>query len=276
MELRVMTDLAAIQGQSIDYNAEQIKSELAAFLDKYTGLVVTDENIPEARAARADVNKVRDSINQAKIEAKKAYMAPYARFEKEVKALLAMCDAVASGIDSGIKEYEILVKEHKRAKLLAMFREMTEGIEQYVSFNDVYDPKWLLASAKESDAQKVMLEYAEQSKLNLEAIAQMAKEPADRAALESEYKRSRDLAAVMRLASEIAQRKIAMQRDPVEDDTPSFAQNPASAVAAPSPARVGWADEMTCITVRIWGKNGTVEKILQYVRAMGAECEEVF
>lgn len=61
MDFLVKTDLGAFP-QSIDFNFEEIKSELEEKLIKYKNLVVTEDGIKAAKQDNAKLNKLRRQL----------------------------------------------------------------------------------------------------------------------------------------------------------------------------------------------------------------------
>ena len=67
MDFLVKTDLGAFP-QSIDFNFEEIKSELEEKLIKYKNLVVTEDGIKAAKADKAKLNKLAAAIEDKRKE----------------------------------------------------------------------------------------------------------------------------------------------------------------------------------------------------------------
>ena len=72
MDFLVKTDLGAFP-QSIDFNFEEIKSELEEKLIKYKNLVVTEDGIKAAKADKAKLNKLAAAIEDKRKEIKPCY-----------------------------------------------------------------------------------------------------------------------------------------------------------------------------------------------------------
>jgi len=90
----------------IKFDFNKVKRELDLELLPYSNLIVTEDTIPECKKSRAELNKLRKSLNDAKIKIKKEWNAPYVVFENNVKDLLAMCDDALKFIDDGLGVYE--------------------------------------------------------------------------------------------------------------------------------------------------------------------------
>ena len=145
----------------IRWNKEDIKREVSAMLTKYDGLVYTDKQIKDAKADRAKLNKLYKALDDKRKEMKKLCMAPYEKFESEMKEVLALISEQIGHIDGQAKEYEEVKKKEKLDQIQQAFIE--EGFQPFVTFEAIYDPKWLNASV----SMKQVKEALEQRKYQI-------------------------------------------------------------------------------------------------------------
>jgi len=145
----------------IRWNKEDIKREVSAMLTKYDGLVYTDKQIKDAKADRAKLNKLYKALDDKRKEMKKLCMAPYEKFESEMKEVLALISEQIGHIDGQVKEYEEVKKKEKLDQIQQAFIE--EGFQPFVTFEAIYDPKWLNASV----SMKQVKEALEQRKYQI-------------------------------------------------------------------------------------------------------------
>lgn len=145
----------------IRWNKEDIKREVSAMLTKYDGLVYTDKQIKDAKADRAKLNKLYKALDDKRKEMKKLCMAPYEKFESEMKEVLALISEQIGHIDGQVKEYEEVKKKEKFDQIQQAFIE--EGFQPFVTFEAIYDPKWLNASV----SMKQVKEALEQRKYQI-------------------------------------------------------------------------------------------------------------
>lgn len=215
MEFRMMTDLStALKPQEISFNYDELKTQLAEKLEKYKGLLVTEDGIAEAKKDRALLRKVRDALNAEKITVKKQWMEPYTEFEQKVKVLLEMCDAPAREIDEQIKAFEERKKREKRDTLEAIFREKIGAAGEYVSFEDIFDPKWLnatcaLETAKEQ-VEEICSRYVEDT-LALEELCETV-DSSMAVSLKARYRSTKSIACVLQAKKDI-EREIAAREE---------------------------------------------------------------
>lgn len=90
----------------ISFNFEELKQELTEKVQHYETLVYTDDQIKEAKADRANMNKLRRSLNDERIRMEKEYMAPFDEFKAKINEIISIVDKPVALIDKQIKEYE--------------------------------------------------------------------------------------------------------------------------------------------------------------------------
>lgn len=146
MEFQIRTDLAVIP-KTIEFNFVEIKKELAGNLEKYQNMVVTEDAIKDAKADRAKLNKLKEAIEKKRKEIKAECLAPYNAFEKQVKEIVSMIEAPMLAIDGQIKEFEAARKAEKMEEIGAYYKANAADIIDLVSFERIFDPKWLNATA---------------------------------------------------------------------------------------------------------------------------------
>lgn len=138
----------------LDWNFEELNRQLDLQLAKYDGLVFTIDEMKEAKATRANLNKVAKAINDRKIEIKKQFCEPYDRFAEQAKVLTDKIRNVSGKIDDQVKDFESKQKEAKKQRILEWWA--TNGIRQ-IEAGQVFDERWLNATVSD---QKWMTEIS--------------------------------------------------------------------------------------------------------------------
>ena len=196
LELRVDQEaLAAVQQLRIPANFEEVGAVLKENLVPYSTLIVTPDTIPDAKAARANVNRLRANIDEYRKTVKKLLSAPAAEFEANCKPLIAMCDEAAGNIDSQVKAFERREKDQKIAALRIFFNEKIGEDIRFLSFEDIQNPKWENKTYSEEAAQKDIISAITTVRSSLGAIHSLHS-PFE-AVLIDQYLKTRDLAACM-------------------------------------------------------------------------------
>lgn len=130
--------------QEIKWNYEDIKAEVLEKLKNYQNLVYTDDQIPEAKADKAKLNKLKEALDNKRKEIKKQCLMPYEKFEKQVKDILAIIDEPVALIDKQIKEYDEQKKATKRIEIEKIFASIEKP--DFLKLESIFNEKWLNAT----------------------------------------------------------------------------------------------------------------------------------
>ena len=142
LEFVMQTDLSTALPAELEFNYDTLKSALAARMDLYRGLVVTEDGIKAAKQDRADLNKLREAIDAKRKEVKKACLAPYNNFEARVKELTALVDAPIAAIDKQLQQYEEQRRATKRADVQAIYEETVGELRSLLPFDKLWRDEW--------------------------------------------------------------------------------------------------------------------------------------
>lgn len=192
MQFEVITDLTPVVSTEIQTNFEAVKAWLTEELAPYATMVVTTDTVADAKKTRANIRKVGDSIDSQRKAIKKEWMKPYEEYEAKCKELTGIVSEAVTNIDKQIKEMENAEKQAKRQRLESFFNINSDDIRDYLSFNDVFDSKWLNATYVETDAANIITAKIEETRESLAAIRSM-NSPYE-AAMLREYSKSHNLA----------------------------------------------------------------------------------
>ena len=163
--------LAVIQKLDIEANFAEMEAALTDMMAPYKGLVLTD--MGAAKSARAYVNKVKKSIDDSRKLVKKLYSEPLAAFEAKCKTLTAICDEASGAIDAQIKAEEQKEKDMRVSALRSYFDISVHGLEDYISWERIYNPKWETKSYGMANAEMDIDREIETTEANVEAIKAM-------------------------------------------------------------------------------------------------------
>lgn len=157
----------------VDFNYEEIKKQLADHAEKYTRLVVTEENIKEMTDVKNDLGKLETAIDTYRKANKKEMERPIKEFEGKCKELLSILKEVSDPIREQLEYYENIRKEEKEKEVQTLIDEVTKKYELEKEFANqlVIIPKYLNKTQKEKDTvedlelrAKVLKEQQEQKR----------------------------------------------------------------------------------------------------------------
>lgn len=151
MELRV-NDVAI--PEKIDFNYEELKAELTDKVKFYESLAYTDDQIKDAKADRANLNRLKKAFNDERIRIEKEYMKPFEEFKAQINEIIAIIDKPMAVIDEQVKAFEEKRKAEKQKAIEELFDSI--GFQNFVTLDKIQDPKWLNASVSMKSIEEQM------------------------------------------------------------------------------------------------------------------------
>lgn len=156
--------------KKIGWNKDEIKKAVISITEQYKGLAYTEEQLQEAKKDRAMLNAMKKDISDRRIQVKKALLEPYDVFESEVKEVVALIDEPIEMIGKQIEAYEDKVREEKNTALAQFFFENIGELSEVVSYDRIFNPKWLNKTASLSSCKAEIQKIIDDINTDLAAI----------------------------------------------------------------------------------------------------------
>lgn len=121
MELLIKNPAEHAALPRIEFNHEDLKSNLRESLQKYQGLVFTEDTLPDAKVTLANLRKLKTAIDDKRKEVKKRYAEPVTEFEKKIKELTTLIDEPIALIDKQVKDFDEQRRQEKIARCKEYF-----------------------------------------------------------------------------------------------------------------------------------------------------------
>ncbi|WP_291563635.1 MULTISPECIES: DUF1351 domain-containing protein [unclassified Clostridium] len=140
----------------ITMNFEEVKNSLADTVEKYKGIIVTEEGLQDCKATQKELAGLRIKIDNYRKEIKKEMSKPINAFENQCKELINLIADAEEPIKKGILVFDNARKDEKRKVALSIISEVAKEHqlnEKYVSQLNVLD-KYMNLTAKPSDVKK--------------------------------------------------------------------------------------------------------------------------
>lgn len=159
----------------ITFNYEELRAELLSKVSVYETMVYTEDQVKEAKADRAALNRLKKALNDERIRQEKDYMQPFNTFKAQVGELVKIIDKSVSVVDKRVKEFE----EQQKAEKLKAIEEYWHSVladnkvPETVSFKQILDDKWLNASVSMKSIQGAIDGKLEQMAKDLAVIADL-------------------------------------------------------------------------------------------------------
>jgi hypothetical protein len=167
MEIRV----ESIQlPERIGFNYEELKKELTEKVSMYETMIYTDDQIKEAKADKANLNKLKKALNDERIRREKEYMQPFNDFKAKVNEIISIIDKPVAVIDKQVKEYEEKQKQDKRNKISEIYTNLCVETGLGVGLEQIWNDKWLNASVSLKSIQEEMTARFEQIAMDIKII----------------------------------------------------------------------------------------------------------
>ena len=129
----------------IEFNFNELKQEIANRVAMYTNMVYTEDQVKQAKADRADLNKFVKALSNERINVKKQCLKPYEEFEAKVNELSKIVQEPINLIDKQVKEYEEQKKRDKLDEITNFFNSTDHP--KWLHISQIMNEKWLNASA---------------------------------------------------------------------------------------------------------------------------------
>ena len=156
---------------TITFNFEELKQELEEKAGFYTNLVYTDEQIKEAKADKASMNKLKKALNDERIRMEREYMKPFTEFKAQVNEIIGIIDKPVNAIDTQIKAYEDKCRQDKQEAIEQYFAEIEKP--EWLTLQAVADPKWLNASVTMKSVKAAIDEKVQQIIKDMEMLSKI-------------------------------------------------------------------------------------------------------
>lgn len=146
-------------------NEAQLDALVTEVESKMSGLVFTDENVPEAKETRAGLNKIIKQLEAGRKGVKNEALIPVTAFENKMKEFVRRMNNVISPIDDGIKEFEEAQKAKRKSAVEKLINESAVNFDIEPSEVVIQD-SWLIKSI--SDIKRTKLVTDEMTRIQQE------------------------------------------------------------------------------------------------------------
>jgi hypothetical protein len=174
--------------EKILFNYKELKAELTEKVEIYKNLVYTEQEIKQAKADKASLNKLKKALNDERIRREKEYMAPFNTFKKQINEIIAIIDEPVAIIDSQVKEYEEKRRDEKRADIAELYEKKESPA--WLELEKIWSDKWLNISTSMKSIEAEIEERLDQIQKDIEIINELPEFAFEAA---QEYRRTLDL-----------------------------------------------------------------------------------
>lgn len=195
MEFCITSDLQEVRKQVITTNYPAVKKWAESVVAQYENIVVTPDTISQAKADRASLRKAQSGVSDVRKEMRAAALSTCAAEESNCKDLEAVFERGVQELDVQIKAMEEAAKHEKKNRLAEYFAQVVGDMAEWLTFDDLFNPKWLNTTYAESTAWMDINAAIDRCRADLNAIRALHSE--FETTLLDEYTRTRNISAVL-------------------------------------------------------------------------------
>lgn len=118
----------SVQPAVIDYNYEAVKKCVELKAQQYAGIIVTDDNLKQAKQDRDNLASARVSIDKFRKAKKKEMSVNIDLMEKQCKELISIIECVEKPLQAGIDVYDNEKREKRRQQALNFIQTTTDSL----------------------------------------------------------------------------------------------------------------------------------------------------
>lgn len=107
-------------------NEDQLATLINATVQRFEGLIFKEDDIADAKKARAELNRIFDLIDSKRKEVKKQFSEPLVAFESQIKGYSDEIKRMSKNINDQIREFEAKKKEEYKTIVLAYLEKQAQ------------------------------------------------------------------------------------------------------------------------------------------------------
>ena len=155
----------------IDFNFNELKQEITDRVAMYANMVYTEDQVKQAKADRANLNKFVKALSDERIKVKKQCLKPYEEFEAKVNELSKIVQEPIKLIDKQVKEYEGQKKQEKLDAITNFFN--SSNHPEWLHISQIMNDKWLNASVSMKSIQEEIDSLCEQIEKDIATLSNL-------------------------------------------------------------------------------------------------------
>ena len=252
-------------------NAIQLRDHVAATLERYTPENYSVENIDQAKADRAILNKAAKELNDKRIQIEREWSAPFQEFKGIIGETVRMITEGSAKIDAVVKGVESKAKAEKRAAIEELWASKNITL---IPLSAVWDERWLNKSKRLPAIEKEMGQRLLKIEADLEALDVVPEQ--DREVVRAYYLNNLDITRALAYSTELQDARKRLQDSEARKKAESEAQATRQEYVAPTAAQAPTAEAPEVVVPEILERTmvvrGTREQLValaEYMKASG-------
>ena len=210
-------------------NALQLRDHVAETLERYTPENYSEDNVDQAKADRAILNKAAKELNDRRIQLERDWNAPLQEFKGIIGDTVKMIADGSAKIDAVVKGMESKAKAEKRAAIEELWER--KGIT-LLPLSKLWDDKWLNKTKRLPAVEKEIGEKLLKIEAELDTLAAVDTE--DGEVLRAYYLDCLDLQRTLAYSATLKNNRQRLQEEQARRQAEAEAQATREAYVAPT------------------------------------------
>lgn len=210
-------------------NALQLRDHVAETLERYTPENYSEDNVDQAKADRAILNKAAKELNDRRIQLERDWNAPLQEFKSIIGDTVKMISDGSAKIDAVVKGVESKAKAEKRAAIEELWER--KGIT-LLPLSKLWDDKWLNKTKRLPAVEKEIGEKLLKIEAELDTLAAVDTE--DGEVLRAYYLDCLDLQRTLAYSATLKANRQRLQEEQARRQAEAEAQATREAYVAPT------------------------------------------
>ena len=156
---------------TIECDFKGLNAYVESQIQKYDVMVVTEEQIKDAEKNMADLNKMKNLIEDRRKEIKNEITIPYTEFEKNIKPIVKRIDEVRGKIKEQVDAFKEQEKAEKKKQIAAYWDEIKI---HDITLEKIFDERWLNTTFSEKEWKAALNQRKERITADLASFANYA------------------------------------------------------------------------------------------------------
>lgn len=167
----------------IRWNYEEIKQYAITKAQEYQSIAYTDADVADMKKDKADINRFINALEDARKSKKKEYLAPYEKFEAQVKDALAPLKQTTVLISQKLDEVEQQYREGRRQKMQEYYQECVGDLRSLIPFDLTLKEEYYKRSFSDKKLKQAYTDFFSRIREELTALDELPERFRDKAVL---------------------------------------------------------------------------------------------
>jgi len=155
----------------ITFNYDELKTAVQEKADEYASVVYTEDKVKDAKKDRAELNKLKEALNDERKRLQGEYMKPFEDYKGKTDELIGILKKPIELIDRQIKDFYEQQKDEKKKEIELHFRTMEKP--EWLQLESIWNPKWLNKTYEMSKIRSELKELVEKIQNGLATLAEL-------------------------------------------------------------------------------------------------------